>query len=81
MDSILATAGPLIAPPRQPRLVRLDKWIVVLGSLISLFGFLQQAGAATSLTLAWDPSGTSGIAGYRLHWISARLNQLAYCSH
>jgi hypothetical protein len=39
-----------------------------LGSLISLFGLLLQARAATSLILAWDPSGTSGIAGYRLHY-------------
>src|SRR5258707_4709652 len=65
MDSILATAGRLITPPRQPRPGRLDQWTVVLGSIISLFGLLLQAQAATSVTLAWDPSGASGIAGYR----------------
>jgi len=41
-----------------------------LGSIISLFGLLLQAQAATSVTLAWNPSGASGIAGYRptAHW-------------
>jgi len=39
-----------------------------LGSIISLFGLLLQAQAATSVTLAWNPSGASGIAGYRLHY-------------
>src|SRR6266436_9320676 len=72
METILALGVRRTSPPqndaRQPRLVRLDKWIVVLGSLISLFGLLLQARAATSLILAWDPSGTSGIAGYRLHY-------------
>src|SRR6266403_1896926 len=62
MDSILATAGRLITPPRQPRPGRLDQWTVVLGSIISLFGLLLQAQAATSVTLAWR---ASGIAGYR----------------
>jgi hypothetical protein len=75
MENILATGGRRISPPqndaRQPRLVRLDLWIVVLGSIISLFGFLLPAQAATSLTLAWDPSGASGIRGYRLHYGTA----------
>jgi len=74
METILALGGRRTSPPqndaRQPRLVRLDQWIVVLGSLISLFGLLLQAQAATSVTLAWNPSGASGIAGYRptAHW-------------
>src|SRR5882724_10495746 len=68
MDNILATVGRLIISPRQPRLVRLDQWPVILASIISFFGLLLQARAATSLTLAWDPSGGSGIAGYRLHY-------------
>ncbi len=70
MDSILATAGRLITPPRQPRPGRLDRWTVVLGSIISLFGLLLQAQAASSVTLAWNPSGASGIAGHRptAHW-------------
>src|SRR5258708_1809772 len=67
MDSILATSGRLITPPRQPRPGRLDQWTVVLGSIISLFGLLLQAQAASSVTLAWR---ASGIAGYRptAHW-------------
>jgi len=78
MDIILVIAGRRTSPPqndaRQPRLVRLDQWIVVLGSIISLFGFLLPAQAATSVTLAWDPSGASGIAGYRLHYGSSSHN-------
>jgi len=72
MENILALAGRRSSPPqndaRQPKLVRLNQWIVVLASIISLFGFLLPARAATSLTLAWDPSGASGIRGYRLHY-------------
>jgi hypothetical protein len=72
MENILALGGRRTSPPqndaRQPRLVRLDQWVVFWGSVISLFGLLQPAQAATSVTLAWDPSGTSGIAGYRLHY-------------
>jgi hypothetical protein len=34
------------------RLVRLDQWVVVFGSIISLLGFLLPAQGATSLTLA-----------------------------
>jgi Fibronectin type III domain/FG-GAP-like repeat/FG-GAP repeat len=68
MASILATAGRLTILPRQPRPIRLDQRTVVLASVISLFGLLLQAQAATSVTLAWDSSGASGIAGYRLHY-------------
>jgi Fibronectin type III domain/FG-GAP-like repeat len=72
METILALGGRRSSPPRndarQPRLVRFDQWTVVLASIISLFGLLLQARAATSLTLAWDPSGASGIRGYRLHY-------------
>jgi hypothetical protein len=72
MEIILALGGNHTSPPqnvaRQPRLVRLDQWIVVLGSIISLFGPLLPARAATSLTLAWDPSGASDTRGYRLHY-------------
>ena len=72
MENILALDGRRTSPPqndaRQPRLVRIDQWVVVLGSIISLLGFLLPAQAATSLTLAWDPSGASGIRGYRLHY-------------
>jgi len=39
-----------------------------LGLHYFILGLLLQARAATSLTLAWDPSGGSGIAGYRLHY-------------
>jgi Fibronectin type III domain len=72
METILALGGRRTSPPRndarQPRLVRFDQWTIVLGSIISLLGFLSQARAATSVTLAWDPSGASGVAGYRLHY-------------
>src|SRR3984893_11445851 len=72
MENTLALGGRRTSPPqndaRQPRLVRLDQWVVVLGSIISLLGFLLPAQGATSLTLAWDPSGASGIRGYRLHY-------------
>jgi hypothetical protein len=68
MDNILATAGRLVTSPRQPRLVRLDRRTAYSGFIISLFGLLLQAQAATSVSLAWDPSRASGIAGYRLHY-------------
>ena len=68
MASILATAGRLTNPSRQPRLGRLDQWTVVLASVTLLFGLLLQAQAATSVTLAWDPSGSSSVTGYRLHY-------------
>src|SRR3984893_444977 len=72
METILALGGRRSSPPRnnarQPRLVRFDQWTVVLASIICIFGLLLQVRAATSLTLAWDPSGTSGVAGYRLHY-------------
>jgi Fibronectin type III domain/FG-GAP-like repeat len=73
MENILALGGRRTSPPlndaRQPRLVRFDRWTIFLGSIISLLGFLSQARAATSVTLAWDPpSGASGIAGYRLYY-------------
>jgi Fibronectin type III domain len=72
MENILALDGRRTSPPqndaRQPRLIRIYQWVVVLGSIISLLGFLLPAQAATSLTLAWDPSGASGIRGYRLHY-------------
>jgi Fibronectin type III domain/FG-GAP-like repeat len=78
MENILALGGRRTSPPqndaRQPRLVRLDQWIVLLGSIILLFGFLLSAQAATSVTLAWDPSGASGIAGYRLHFGTSSQN-------
>ena len=71
METILALGGRTSSPrndARQPRLVRFDQWTIVLGSIICIFGLLLQARAATSLTLAWDPSGASGIAAYRLHY-------------
>jgi Fibronectin type III domain/FG-GAP-like repeat/FG-GAP repeat len=68
MTSILATAGRLTIPSRQPRLGRLVQGTVVLAGVISFFGLLLQARAATSVTLAWDPSGSSSVAGYRLHY-------------
>src|SRR5258708_11703193 len=71
METILALGSRTSSPrndARQPRLVRLDKWTVVLGSIISLFGFLLQARAETSVTLAWDPSNWALIAGYRLYY-------------
>jgi len=78
MELILALGGRRTSPPqndaRQPRLVRLDQWTVVLGSIISLFGFLLPAQAATSVTLTWDRSGASGIAGYRLHYGTSSHN-------
>jgi len=78
MENMLAIDGPRTSPSqndrRLSRLVRLDQWIVVLGSLISVFGFLLQAQAATSLTLAWDLSAASGIAGYRLHYGTTTKN-------
>ena len=72
MENILALGGRRTSPPqtdaRQPGPGRLGQWTVVLGSLLSLLGFLSPAQAATSVTLAWDPSGGSGITGYRLHY-------------
>ena len=72
MDIILALGGRRTSPPQNdanpPRLVRRNPWTAVLGSLISIFGLLLQAQAATSLTLAWDPSSAAGIRGYRLHY-------------
>jgi hypothetical protein len=72
METTLALGGRRTSPPRndarQPRLVRFDQWTIVLSSIISLLGFVSQARAATSVTLAWDPSGASGVAGYRLHY-------------
>ena len=74
METILALGSRTSSPrndANQPRLVRFDQWTIVLGSLISLFGFLLQARAATSATLTWDTSGASGIAGYRLHYCTS----------
>src|SRR6202047_5394805 len=75
MENILALDGRHTSPPqndaRQPRLIRIYQWVVVLGSIISLLGFLLPAQAATSLTLAWDPSGASGIRGYRFHYLTS----------
>jgi Fibronectin type III domain/FG-GAP-like repeat len=75
MENILALGGRSTSPPqnnaRQHRLVRSDQWTVVLGSLISLFGFLSEARAATSVSLTWDRSGASDIAGYRLYYGTA----------
>jgi hypothetical protein len=72
MENILALGGRRTSPPRndarQPRLVRFDQWTIVLGSFISLLVLFSQAQAAASVTLAWDPSGGSGIIGYRLRY-------------
>src|SRR5260370_19893952 len=78
MENRLASSGRSTSPPQNiacpPKLFRADQWTVVLGSLISLFGFLSEARATTSVKLAWDPSGASGIAGYRLYYGTASLN-------
>ena len=42
---------------------------IALGVIGLLFvGFLSQAQAATSVTLAWNPGTSSGIAGYRVYY-------------
>jgi Fibronectin type III domain/FG-GAP-like repeat len=78
MENILALGGrstsPLQNSARQPRLFCASQRTVVLGSLLSLFGFLSEARATTSVTLTWDPSGASSIAGYRLYYGIASLN-------
>ena len=50
-------------------------FVVVLPRTIALgvsgllfVGWLSQAEAASSVTLAWNPGGGSGIAGYRVHY-------------
>ena len=43
--------------------------VVALGGAgLLLIGSLEAVRAATTVTLAWDPSGTPGIAGYRLYY-------------
>ena len=38
------------------------------GAGLLLIGSLEAVRAATTVTLAWNPSGSSGIAGYRLYY-------------
>jgi hypothetical protein len=53
---------------RRPRLVRVDLWIVCLSWIISFVGLISDAQALSNVTLAWDPSAGTGVAGYRLHY-------------
>jgi Fibronectin type III domain/FG-GAP-like repeat len=76
MENALALGGCRIAPPqiyaRQPGLARLNRRMVCLGwILILVLGLLAQAQPASGVTLFWDPSSGSNIAGYRLHFGTA----------
>jgi hypothetical protein len=54
-----------MAPKRLIALVR----AVALGGIgLLLVGLPSKAQTTASVTLAWDPSPSSGIAGYRLHY-------------
>src|SRR5260370_15370161 len=73
MENTLALGGRRINPPqpyaRQPRLVRLNRRTVCLGWILLLvLGLLAQAQPASGVTLLWDPSSGSNIAGYRLYY-------------
>jgi Fibronectin type III domain/FG-GAP-like repeat len=52
----------------RPGSVRVHQWTVCLSWFISLVGLASHAQALSSVTLAWDPSAGSGVAGYRLHY-------------
>src|ERR1700675_4510423 len=54
----------------RPSFVSLVPRTIAFGVIgLLLVGSLSQAHAASSVTLAWDPpNGTSGIAGYRVHY-------------
>lgn len=73
MEKILALRKRPMGPPgrsvRESRPIALGQRLVVLGGIISfLFGLLSQAQATRSITLAWNASGGSGIAGYRVYY-------------
>jgi hypothetical protein len=79
MENTLALGGRRIAPPqiyaRQPGLDRLNRRTVCLGwILILVLGLLAQAQPASGVTLSWDPSNGSNIAGYRLYYGSPSGN-------
>ena len=53
----------------QKSLIALVQLAVGLGGIgLLLVGLPSQAQTTASVTLAWNPSASSGIAGYRLHY-------------
>ena len=50
------------------RLIALVGAVALGGIGLLLFGLPSQAQTTASVTLAWNPSLSSGIAGYRLHY-------------
>jgi hypothetical protein len=78
MKNALALGGRITSPQiyaRQPRLVRLNRRTVCLGwILLFAFGLLAQAQTTSGVTLSWDPSSGSNVAGYRLYYGSPSGN-------
>ena len=48
-------------------IVKFSVYVVMLLSLLIIFGVLTQAWAGADVTLQWDPNTESDLAGYRLY--------------
>src|SRR5262249_50514005 len=68
LSKILVVPDPMMTSKNLIPLIRLTVALGVIGMF--LVGLLLQAEAqtATSVTLAWDDTSSSGIAGYRLYY-------------
>jgi hypothetical protein len=62
--SLLHDNGPRIHPPRRQARSDLKRWV---GAVLLSVGLAEYASAQSSVTLAWDPSTGSEVAGYRLY--------------
>jgi hypothetical protein len=53
---------------RGPRLARVEQWTNCLGLVTLFVAAVSHAQALSSVTVGWDSSAASEVAGYRLHY-------------